>query len=399
MKKRMLFVIDSLDIAGAEKSLVTLLSLLDYSKFEVDLMLFGHGGDLEELVPKDVNILKPLVYTTFAKLRLEKALVYSVRTFDIKMLCSRIKYSYRIRKNKYRNSQRARIFWESASTVIESIEKEYDIAISYAQGIPTFFVAEKVKAKQKFAWVNASYSLDEREKQFQKKFYAHYKNIVTVSDSAKETFIETFPEFSQNIKVIYDINNYRFITQMADLGDSYKDKFEGIRILTIARFDSQKGYDIALGACRILKEKGINFRWYSLGKGPLKNDIEKGIKDLQLTEHFFLLGVNSNPYPFIKNADIYVQTSRFEGFGLAIAEARMLNIPVVTTRFDAVNNQMINGKNGLVVDMNDKAVSDAILNIIEDKVVRNDIIDFLKSEKKGNLEEIDKFYEMINEGA
>ena len=127
---------------------------------------------------------------------------------------------------------------------------------------------------------------------------------------------------------------------MSDQGQSYNDNYTGLRILTIGRLANQKGYDMALEACKILKEKGIEFKWYSLGIGPLKEEIEKYINENNLENNFKLLGVKSNPYPFIKDCDIYVQTSRFEGFGIAIAEARMLNKPVVTTRFDAVYNQM-----------------------------------------------------------
>lgn len=116
---------------------------------------------------------------------------------------------------------------------------------------------------------------------------------------------------------------------------------------------------------------------------------------MRITRSFILLGVKSNPYPFIKNADIYVQTSKFEGFGLAIAEARLLNVPVVTTRFDAVYNQMVEGKNGLVVDMNGDAVYRGILKLINDHELRERIITYLKNEKKGNIEELEKFYQLI----
>src|SRR5690625_4123241 len=115
-----------------------------------------------------------------------------------------------------------------------------------------------------------------------------------------------------------------------------------------------------------------------------------------LTEHFKLLGVRSNPYPYIKNAHIYVQTSRFEGFGLAIAEARMLNIPVVTTKFDVVYDQMVHEENGLVVDHNAIEVTNAIIRLINDEKLRTKITNYLGMEKKGNLEEIDNFYHLIN---
>jgi glycosyltransferase involved in cell wall biosynthesis len=395
MKKSILFTIDSLDCAGAEKSLVTLLNLIDFDKFSVDLMLFAHGNVLEELVPKQVNILDPIRYTKFSQMNLLEAFTFSFRTFSFKFFAARLKYSIQLRLRKYSNAQKARLFWENISPVIEENNKSYDIAISYAQGIPTFYVSEKVKAKRKFAWVNVSYRLDEYEKKFQKKYYDRYHQIVAVSHSTKDVFLETFPEFKDNIKVIYDINDPHFISSMANIGGDFEGSFDGIKILTIGRLAHQKGYDIALNACQKLKERGVDFKWYVLGKGPLKNEIEKYIEENDLSDHFILLGVKTNPYPYIKNADIYVQTSKFEGFGLAIAEARMLNTPVVTTRFDAVYNQMIDGQNGLVVDMNADAVCEGVLKIINDQTLRRDIIDYLQNEKKGNVEEVNKFYSLV----
>lgn len=395
MKKKILFSIDSLHCAGAEKSLVTLLSLIDYSKYEVDLQLFGYGGALEELLPKEVNLLNPLKYTSFCDLSVKLAILQSIKSLNYtKFLAARLKFTLAIRKEKYTNAQKARIFWQKVSNVIEKSDKEYDIAISYAQGIPTFYVADKIKANKKYAWVNVSYHLTGLEKEFQKKYYKIYDGIITVSDSTREILNEVFPEYKNKTEVIYDINDPNFISKMSVIEDGYDDNFDGLRILTVGRLANQKGYDIALEACKILKEKGINFRWYSLGIGPLKEEIEKYIVDNKLENYFKLLGVKSNPYPYIRNCDIYVQTSKFEGFGLAIAEARMLNKPVVTTRFDAVYNQMIDRKNGLVVDMNAKGVSDGIIELINNKELTDEIIEYLNNEKKGNLEEFNKFYEL-----
>lgn len=393
--KKVLFVIDSLHCAGAEKSLTTLLSLLDYSKYDVDLQLFGYGGALEELVPKEVNILKPMEYIKFSSLSTKNAVIKSLKNMNFKMLSSRLKFSLAIRKNNYSNAQKARIYWQKVSNVIEENNKEYDIAISYAQGVPTFYVAEKVCAKKKLAWVNVSYKLGEEDRAFQEQFYDKYNKIVAVSDSAKNIFLETFPKYTDKLEIIYDINDANFIRRMSEQGQSYNDNYTGLRILTIGRLANQKGYDIALEACKILKEKGIEFKWYSLGIGPLKEEIEKYINENNLENNFKLLGVKSNPYPFIKDCDIYVQTSRFEGFGIAIAEARMLNKPVVTTRFDAVYNQMKDRKNGLVVDMNSQGIVNGILELINNKKLTNEIISYLKTEKKGNTEELEKFYKLI----
>ena len=394
-KESILFVIDSLHCAGAEKSLTTLLSLLNYSKYDVNLQLFGYGGALEELVPKEVNILKPMEYIKFSSLSTKNAVIKSLKNMNFKMLSSRLKFSLAIRKDNYSNAQKARVYWQKVSNVIEKNNKEYDIAISYAQGVPTFYVAEKVCAKKKLAWVNVSYKLEDEDRIFQEQFYDKYNKIVAVSDSAKNIFLETFPKYTDKLEIIYDINDADFIKKMSDQGQSYNDNYTGLRILTIGRLANQKGYDMALEACKILKEKGIEFKWYSLGIGPLKEEIEKYINENNLENNFKLLGVKSNPYPFIKDCDIYVQTSRFEGFGIAIAEARMLNKPVVTTRFDAVYNQMKDRKNGLVVDMNSQGIVNGILELINNKELTNEIISYLKTEKKGNTEELEKFYKLI----
>ncbi|WP_404405971.1 glycosyltransferase [Jeotgalibacillus malaysiensis] len=395
MKKKLLFTIDSLACAGAEKSLVTLLGLLDYTKYEVDLMLFSHGNELEELVPDEVKVLPPLDYSTHASRPLKESLKSIRSKKAVKLVQARINYSLKLRYQKAGNIKKARLYWQSVRNVIDVLPDEYDVAIAYAQGVPTFYTAEKVKAKKKLAWVNVSYVLRDKEHSFQKKYYSTFDKIVAVSESAKTIFMKNYPEFEEKMTLIYDINNPDFINKMADQGYSFQDQFDGIRLLTIGRLASQKGYDLALKTCRILKDRGLHFRWYALGKGPLEEEIKEQIKSYGLEEHFKLLGVYSNPYPFIKASNLYVQTSRFEGFGLAIAEARMLNVPVVTTEFDAVYDQMIQGKNGIVVDMNEYSIAEGILKMLNNQDMYNNIKQYLIQEKKGNKEEISKFYQLI----
>lgn len=392
--KKILFAIDSLACAGAEKSLITLLSLIDYSKYEVDLQLFSYGGELENLLPKEVKLLEPFNYMKFTTLSLKKAIQEGIFKLKLKYLFSRLKFSFILRKGKYDNKAKARLFWEINKNCIEETKKEYDIAIAYAQGVPTFYVADRVKAKKKIAWINTSYHLERIEKQYQRNKYRKFNKIVLVSNSAKNIFKEVYPEFEEKLEIIYDINNPKIMEEMSNIGEKLPIGNE-IKILTIGRFAKGKAYDIALEACKILKDKGIKFKWYILGKGPLKEEIEQKIDELGLKEHFILLGVTPNPYGYIKSADIYVQTSRFEGFGLAIAEARILNVPVVTTEFDAVYNQMVQRKNGIVTQMDAQSVADGIMELIENKELKNSIIEYLKKEKKGNSEEYKKFEKLV----
>lgn len=399
MKKKLLFVIDSLPCAGAEKSLITLLSQLDYEQYEVDLQLFAYGWTLDELVPKEVNFLPPLSYTNYSNQSLKQMILNCRNLTQFKMIVARLRYSLFIRKGHLTNAQMARLYWQSIGSVIEKNEKVYDVAISYAQGIPTFYVADKTRAAKKYAWVNVSYTLGEEDRLFQEKYYQAYERIVAVSESAEEIFLESFPMFKDRMTIIYDINDYQMIKKMSELEPEFKLDTPHLKLLTIGRLDHQKGYDIALEAARLLKERGILFTWYVLGKGGLYDEIKQTIQKYGLEKEFILLGITANPYPMIKQCDIYVQTSKFEGYGLAIAEARMLNKPVVTTKFDAVFNQMVHEKNGLVTTMDGVGVADGIERLLKEPDLYHAIVDYLNQEKKGNVEEIAYFYQLIEKGT
>lgn len=399
MKKKLLFVIDSLPCAGAEKSLITLLSQLDYEQYEVDLQLFAYGWTLDELVPKEVNFLPPLSYTNYSNQSLKQMILNCRNLTQFKMIVARLRYSLFIRKGHLTNAQMARLYWQSIGSVIEKNEKVYDVAISYAQGIPTFYVADKTRAAKKYAWVNVSYTLGEEDRLVQEKYYQAYERIVAVSESAEEIFLESFPMFKDRMTIIYDINDYQMIRQMSELEPEFKLDAPHLKLLTIGRLDHQKGYDIALEAARLLKERGILFTWYVLGKGGLYDEIKQTIQKYGLEKEFILLGITANPYPMIKQCDIYVQTSKFEGYGLAIAEARMLNKPVVTTKFDAVFNQMVHEKNGLVTTMDGVGVADSIERLLKEPDLYHAIVDYLNQEKKGNVEEIAYFYQLIEKGT
>lgn len=397
MKKKLLFVIESLVCAGAEKSLVTLLNLIDYSRYDVDLQLFSYGGEFEPLLPPEVNLLPPLKYFSFTSDSLANTCKHCRTADDWKMFYSRLRYSLAIRMGKFTHPQKSVLFWKNTHGCFDVSKQQYDIAIAYAQGTPTFYVGECVHATKKFAWINVTYRPTAKYREYISNQYRTFDKIVCVSDTSQATFQEVFSEHAHKSTVIYDINDGTFMSRMAEMsGNASIDmNTSAAKILTVGRLAPQKGYDIALEACRILKTRGVDFKWYALGRGALENEIKTQIAEKHLEDTFILLGTRANPYPYYKQADIYVQTSRFEGFGLAIAEARMLNTPVVTTRFDAVKMQMIDGENGLVVDMSPAAVADGIERLINDKTLYEHIREYQSHEPKGNYKEIGKFYQLI----
>ncbi len=392
MKKKMLICIESLIAAGAEKSLVNFLSVLDYSRFDVELQLFSYGGEFQRYIPKEVKLLRPFEYTTF----LTKSCIRQVFSFEFKMLKARLLYSLAIRKGETSHQDKARLYWKYVAPCLPITQKEYDIAIGYAQGLPTFYIVDKVKAKDKWVWVNVGYDLTGINRSFQKHFYEKVNHIVTVSNSAYNIFSHVLPEYKDKMLIIWDMMDGKLINKLAK--EFNADVYSSDPVfLTIARLNKpQKGYDISLEACKILRDRGLSFKWYAIGRGTYREEMEKYIHDNQLEDYFILLGTMPNPYPYIKAATIYVQTSRHEGYGLSIAEARILNTPVVTTEFDAVYNQMVQEKNGLVVPQDAIAVANAVERLLKDKDLYNSIVSYLKQEKKGNIEEIEKFYQYVN---
>lgn len=393
MKKRVLFVIDSLHSGGAEKSLISLLWVFNHKQYDIDLFMFSPNGLYKSLLPGEVVVLD--VPNSLQKL--QQGFNNLLMNRNYKTLYVRLRKAIALRNPFLKNKMHtAQISWEWLSKGIENMDVNYDIAIAYSQGVPTYYVAEKVNAKKKLCWINTDYRLASFNKEYDRKYYEQYHHICAVSNYACDIFTKEMPIAKEKTSVVQDIISPAFIQSMANQQhEPIFKNYQGLRILTIGRLVEVKGYDMAIDACSMLKRKGFEFKWYAIGEGPLKRELADKIKRLGLEDTFILLGTYQHPYAFIKKSDIYVQPSRYEGYGMAVAEARTLNIPVVATRFDAVFNQLTDGENGLVVDMNAEAIYNGINRLILEKDLRKQIVNALKNEKKGNVEQIEKLYALL----
>lgn len=397
MKKKLLFVNESLALAGGEKSLIALLSCLNPDLYEIDLQLFRYGAELDGLIPDFVNVLPPLPYAEFVSKTWEQQLLSIFNKKNSSYFKARLKYSFSLRKGHWNHPEKAQLYWEATHDVIDASSKKYDIAIAYAQGIPTFYVVDKVDAKQKIAWMNAKPNFPEKNLQFQLRYYQKYNYIIPVSEITYQQCAALMPTYAHKMHILYDIVDYKFILKLADL---FLPPFDDstFNILTVARLNLRsKRYDITLKACKILKEKGKNFHWYALGEGDYRSEMEGYIQKHQLGDCFTLLGTDANPYPYFKRADLYVQTSQYESYGISIAEARMLNIPIVTTNFDTVELQIKDGTNGLITDLDPEKVANAIIQLMDNKNLYNSIKNNLRNEEKENQETLKRFEKLISE--
>lgn len=393
--KKLLIVINSLDIGGSEKSLISFLNLIDYNQYQVDLLMLKKGGDFECYIPEQVNVLDVPDYYQFLQGNKDFP-IYRKYLYNI----IRLKCSIHLRVNKILNYRmnNQQIFYKNQKYVLEDIPKKYDIAIAYAQGFPTYLVADKVTAKKKFAWINCDYRCTSYDKKMDEKFYNLIDKIIAVSDAGKQSIISVNPKYTNKVEVIKDVLDPTLIWKMAD---EYDVKFSSdfINIVTVARLvKDYKGYDIAIEAAKDLKDRGIQFKWYVIGDGPDREKIEQLILKYNLQNHFILLGSKKNPYPYMKKCDIYVQTSRVEGLGLTVIEAKILKSLIVTTNFSTASEIIENDNTGLIVGLSGEAVADGILQYIDDIKLKDRIKkNLLESKVEDFNDEIKKIRNLLQE--
>lgn len=391
-KVRILFVIESLGLGGAERSLLNLLNNIDKDRFEIDLQVFNDTGILKHYLNKDIKLL------SLPSVIIELTNPWYKCIYQPKLLINRLRYSFHIRKGKLKNAAKAVKFWQLFADFFNENEEYYDYAIAYSQGIPTFYVVDKVKARKKFTWLNVEYELKEPVKTFNRNYYEIFDNIVSVSEKVRMHFVKNlFPELSSKLTTIYDIIDSTFIEKEAQAKvDDLPIETDVHLLVTIGRYNWQKGYEYAIDTAKELKSRGVPFKWIGIGSGPLQEQLMQQIRANGLEEVFLLLGNRANPFPYMKACDVYVQPSRMEGFGLTIAEAKILNKPIVATNFNSIDLQIKHGENGLIADFSAKDVADKIERLINDDSLRENIISNLRKEKKGNVEEIEKFYQLLD---
>ena len=398
MKKKILFVMHSLHCGGAEKSLISLLESIDYTHYEVDLLLFKKEGIFLNKVPEEVKILnEPINYNLF-DMPIKKAVLLCLKEGNLTTALQRIQAGY-IFKNEVNRAKCDQKVWKYVSKSIKGLETYYDMAVGYLEKAPTYFINEKVIAKKKVGWVHTNYTSSGMDNIID---YPHYKEldyIVTVSDQCRESLVDNFNKLSDKITVIHNILSPTVINRLS-LSSNVQDEMSNdtINIVTVARLCHVKGIDIAIRACKLLIENGYKVEWYVLGIGSKDENEEykKLIQTENLQKSFKLLGVKENPYPYIRKADIYVQPSRFEGKSIAIEEAKILSKPIVITNFSTSKDQIENEENGLIVDIDPQSVFRGIVRMIEEEHFRSHLIWNLQSELLGNELEVKKFYALLN---
>lgn len=387
ISKHILFIIDSLGIGGAEKSLLALLSQLNLQKYHVDLWILHRGGELEGFIPDGVNVLPSPHYSTFEGFMLR-----------LSRMCYSLKY--RAQRALGHKCHLAETLWKCTGWAAKVPSETYDVAIAYQQGMPTYLTTKKIRAKKKIVWDNINMMAAGYDMNYNRQFYSKADHIITVSEELQKLMTSYYPELSEKIVCVYDILSPAFIRRQSTIAkaDTLQKQDKDTLIVTVGRMAVQKNYPLVIETALLLREQGVDFRWYIVGDGPERKRIESLVSDHHLQQTVILLGAKTNPYPYIHQCDIYVQTSSFEGFGLTIAEAKILGKPVVATNFDVVHNQICHEENGLIADMTPASVAENIMRLITDHDLRQRIVDNVLNERNTTADtEIKKVESLLDE--
>ena len=366
MKKKLLFVINTLGCGGAERAMLNLFDALDPKKYEISLFVLTGQGELSHALPKHVRLLNR-DYKDVSVLTGEgrKLLIRSVLRAGSKKGLFLRRASYLL-KNFWDMRRRGKILpdklcWRLLADGAPLIRKEYDLAVAYLEGGATYYVAEHVKARKKAAFVHIDYGKAGYTRKLDRDCYQKFDRIFTVSDEVRAHFLEVYPEHEKKVSVFHNLINQERIRQMAEQGSGFDDEFQGYRILTVGRLTQQKRYDIAIQAMALLKEKcSVPVRWYVLGEGELRESLRQQIKDAGVEQEFILLGVKENPFPYYKNCNLYVHATGFEGKSIAIQEAQTLGKPILATDCSGNREQIVHDVDGRMCPLDPKCVSEEI---------------------------------------
>lgn len=363
--KKIIFGLQTMVMGGVEKELISILRHLDTKEWDITLVLmYIIDQTVVDMIPDYVKVINLNIdkeyycsdTITACRLRLKKGKIREALTL--------------ITKKTLRIGQ-------TGSNVnikeIPTIDDHFDTAVCFHMHSPLMvrYIAEKISACKKIAWIHNDFSTSGYRPDKISNHLSIYDNIIGVSSQITEEFRELCPQLSSKTKIVYnalDRDEIEAKSEEAIDSDFMKILKNRLFLLTVGRMEEQKGYDTALKTALLLKSKGLSFLWGFIGDGSKMSEIQKQIVEYGLENEILIFGRRDNPYPFMKQCDIYVQPSRHEGYCLTVIEAKLLGKVIVCTDFTGVREQINDGKNGIIVSRdNPEVLANAIISINKNK--------------------------------
>lgn len=319
--------------AGTERSFLTYAESLDCENNEITLLLAEKSGALLPYVPDGIKTEEMKSGGALFTMNGKNAKSVLLREFVLRHpLCALKAARYLPLYIRNRGFAAMRI-WLCAMRSLPPFDGEYDEAVAYWGDKTMFFVADKVRAKKKTAWLHFEYDYPPREDALYGEYFEKFDSIVCVSRRSVEMLREKFPHIAGRFTYLENETNESLVRQ---LGEAPCPEMEtaAVKLLTVGRVNPVKGYDIALPAVANLINAGYNIKWYIVGACDdfgYKAELEREAERFGVRERLIFIGETDNPYRFMRACDIYLQPSRSESCGLALREASVFGKTTVCT--------------------------------------------------------------------
>lgn len=374
MKKKILFVINTLSRAGAEMALLALLRELDRKEnYELSLFVLMGQGELVDELPAKVRLVNKTYVKTSVLTPEGKKQMYR------RIFCAAVSHGNVVRRSGYLcmalyqmikkgSVQPDKLLWRLLSDGAERLPETYDLAVAYLEGGSAYYVADHVKAKKKAAFIHIDCTQAGYTRQLDHGCYSAFDAVFPIGENVKEQFLKVYPECRKVTHIFHNVINQEKIRQKAKEPGGFSDDYDGIRLLTVGRLTPQKAYPVAIATMRLLLDAGIKAKWYVLGEGPERSALERQIKKDGVEEAFVLLGAVENPYPYFVQTDLYVHATRFEGKSIAIQEAQTLGCTIVAS--EGNREQVMDHVDGILCPLEPQKLAQAIKGLIEDPALR-----------------------------
>lgn len=341
--KNLLFVYPYMMVGGSTTALLGILNSIDYSEYSVDLILNKNEGSMLKYIPAQVNILpcaaRPLK-------RYKKLFLMAMSGYVTKSVVDSLKYKKRI---GFVGQDLA----YAKNATCRRLSKHYEAAISGLEGWANAYVNECVDADVKISWIHTDYCRMKFIPQIDLASFSKSNYVVCVSTILANQLKAIMPSIQDKIITMENIISPRTIKQMAaePIDDSALFATESFRILTVSRLTfSQKRLDRAINVLSKLIDKGYKVDWYIIGDGEDKESIINMAESKGVGDHLHIFGLRINPYPYYRYADLFVLTSDVEGKPVTVSEAQILGTPVLVTRYEAADQQIRDGVDGIIAE-------------------------------------------------
>lgn len=387
MRKKVLFIIGTLQSGGVSKSMVNLLNVFDKDSFDVHLMLLSKHGDVfSKYLPNGVTlhhsqIIEDLHGELPGAFRLLRSghLLMALGSL-LRMMLSRI--------------DRSRAGMLLARLMPRIVDEEFDLIVDYGGQQQLYYMVDKLKGKKKVSFFHNDYRKWSYYHKADKRYYRFVDQIFTISDICVEALKECFPEYANKISMMENISSPQLIHKQAEEPLDMVLSKNKVVLATLGHLCRRKGWDYIIEAAKVLRARGVDFVWLQIGK-IIEYDLVDVITNEGLENYFIFTGIKPNPYPYLKACDIYVHPSRFEGKSIALDEAKILCKPIVVTNFSTVGDQFEDRVNASICEMSGDDVAEKIMELLSNEQLRNNYVENLSKDMHDNSDEVKKLYKYL----